>query len=145
MSTIICRERTSQASIVYGASLNERSRVLGVRVRGGGEPASRRESFKDIVTFPYKPAGARQSPYIKSNGRCTECAPTKFARVQSLRKTRNKKQGYRMVSYKLRGSTQFVAMQQTNNFACRLTPPPLARIAQLPLANLRFARVRRTA
>ena len=42
----------THASLVYGVPRNERSRVLGVRVRGGGEPASRRDCFKGKVTFP---------------------------------------------------------------------------------------------
>ena len=94
--TSLCRSAPTQASLAYGVPRNERSRVLGVRVRevasqraggsspfqkkcyfpcnrweqdsrptlkatvqpsppsveGGGEPASRRESFKGKVTFP---------------------------------------------------------------------------------------------
>ena len=41
----------THASLVYGVPRNERSRVLGVRVRGGGEPASRRDCFKGKVTL----------------------------------------------------------------------------------------------
>jgi len=61
------------ASLVYGVPLNERSRVLGVRVGGGGEPASRRESFKTKVTFltispPPGNAGAPSLPgFPKAN------------------------------------------------------------------------------
>ena len=50
--TSLCRSALTQASLVYGVPRNERSRVLGVRVRGGGEPASRRDCFKGKVTFP---------------------------------------------------------------------------------------------
>ena len=45
---------------------NERSRVLGVRVRGGGEPASRRDCFKGKVTFPYNPAGVNPRPTLRT-------------------------------------------------------------------------------
>ena len=39
---------------MYGVPRNERSRVLGVRVRGGGEPESRRDCLKGKVTFTLK-------------------------------------------------------------------------------------------
>ena len=65
--TSLCRSAPTLASLVYGVPRNERSRVSGVRVGGGGEPASRRESFKSKVTFltispPPANAGAPSSP-----------------------------------------------------------------------------------
>jgi len=77
------------ASLVYGVPLNERSRVLGVRVEGGGEPASRRESFKSKVTFltispPPANAGAPSSEGAEVYTHRTTTATRKWSPNSSL-------------------------------------------------------------
>ena len=122
-----------------------------VAKRNGQNQALQRAGIYEgvFVTFhrqsyfpPYKSAGARQLPYIKSNGRCTECAPTKFARVQSLRKTQNKKQGYRMVSYRLRGLDAVCCNATNKQFRLSAYAATSCEDRSIALSSLSLARVR---